>query len=182
MSQAIYLANNTHKPIQCIVLPDPNALLVDIFKPEALSCLSAGETFKTIGDLINHYKTAATGNWQNQFAQSIGRFFQQEGATVYPGEDMDVYNISPDNPLEYFNPSYVGANFGTSPNITLLLRTDDGRFACTLAAKEGQCWIVQKQKVGYDLVHAAEGHHWVPDADAGRVVFEPIILEEESTA
>lgn len=35
MSQAIYLANNTHKPIQCIVLPDPNALLVDIFKPEA---------------------------------------------------------------------------------------------------------------------------------------------------
>lgn len=182
MTPAITLANNTNKPIQCLVLPAPNISVAELFTPHAIDQLIPERTFNTVGDLISHFATAGQGHWQYNFAHRIGHFFQQHGATVYPGEDLDVYNPSADNPLDYFNPSYAGATFSKGENITLLLRTDDGRFACTLAVEEGQCWVVQKQKVGYDVVRAADGHRWVPNADAGRVAFEPIILAEESTA
>ncbi|NOH61127.1 hypothetical protein [Vibrio sp. RE88] len=182
MSHTIHLANSSNQPIQCIVMPNTDWVLADVLTSAAMMAFSGAGIIKTSSDLIRIYKTAAMGSWSIDFAKGIAKFFEENAMVVNPGEVESVYSTSMANPFDYLNPSKVGSLFHGVSNMTLLLRTADGKYTCTFNTNDDLSWIVENESEGYVAVRAKYGHLWVSDPSEGKYEFERVKVNEEAAA
>ncbi|CAH6879356.1 hypothetical protein VCHA53O463_60005 [Vibrio chagasii] len=182
MSHTIHLANRSNQPMQCIVMPNKDWAIADIASSAAMMAFSGTGIISTASDLVRIYKTVAMGSWSVDFAKGIAKLFEEDGIVVKPGEVESVYSTSMANPFAYLNPSKIGSLFHGVSDMTLLLRTADGKYTCTFNTNDDLSWIVENDSDGYVAVRAEYGHLWVSDPSDGKYEFDKVKINEEATA
>ncbi|MCA3966636.1 hypothetical protein [Vibrio vulnificus] len=182
MSHTIHLANNSNQPIQCIVIPNKDWVLADVATSAGMMALSGAGIVKTASDLVRIYKAAAMGSWSIDFAKGIAKLFEENSKVVKPGEVDSVYSTSMANPFDYLNPSKIGSLFHGVSNMTLLLRTEDGKHTCTFNTNDDLSWIVENDSNGFVAVRAKYGKLWVSAPSDGKYEFNKVKIDEGATA
>ncbi len=181
MPHNIHLSNSADQEIECVVMPNGDWVLADVLTSAAMITFSGVGITKTTSEVIRLYRTAAMGAWSVDLAKSVSKFFEENAIKIPQGESKQIYSTTMKNPFQYFSISKWASLF-KGANMTLMIRTKDGKYMCTFHTNDNYSWITQSDDMGYSTVRAKYGSLWQPDPKKGKYNFNEVKIELENSA